>query len=79
VSLEDTVTQKEGINELGHIETYPKYFWLTESSTLTHSVVKVASDLQNWSCNWPTIVALKLLLQPTQEEMCYWLLDLELH
>jgi hypothetical protein len=25
VSLEDTVTQKEGINELGHIETYPKY------------------------------------------------------
>jgi hypothetical protein len=60
VSLEDTVTQKEGISELGHIETYPKYLWLTESSTLTHSVVKVASHLQNWSCNWPTIVALEL-------------------
>jgi hypothetical protein len=25
VSLEDTVTQKEDINELGHIQTYPKY------------------------------------------------------
>jgi hypothetical protein len=36
--LEDTGTQKDVINELGNSDTYSKYLWLTESSTLKHTL-----------------------------------------